>query len=443
MACRDLCTDSVAALGNDGIAEGNDVNALLQHAVSKLAGDLGIVQHDGNDCRVTLQNVEAQLADLLAEVCDVGMDLVTQLCGSAQHLEDLDGGNCDSGRQGVGEQVGTAALTQQVDDLLTAGCKAAGSAAQSLTQCGCDDVNTALNTAVLSCAAACSADETCGVRVVDHDQSAELVSQIADALQVGNVAVHGEDAVCSDQLDAAILSLFQLSAQIFHVVVLVTESLSLAETDAVDDGGVVQLVGDDCIIGTEQCLEQTGVSVEAGCVQDGVICTQEVGDCLLQVLVDLLCAADETDGGQTEAPVVVAVLSSFDQSGVVGQAQVVVGAHVDNALSLCCIDTALLLCCDDSLSLECAGFLNAFYFVGKKAQCFLCIHWKYPFQKLSIILSVSRTADQLLIHLFFHGHAPGKNTLSRVQLRKAAAKPARRPELKLGCGNQRSVSAPR
>ena len=31
--------------------------------------------------------------------------------------------------------------------------------------------------------------------------------------------------------------------------------------------------------------------------------------------------------------------------------------------------------------------------------------------------------------LFFHGHVPGKNTLIREQLRKAAAKPVRKPEL--------------
>ncbi|MBQ2651706.1 MAG: hypothetical protein IJF79_08745, partial [Clostridia bacterium] len=30
--------------------------------------------------------------------------------------------------------------------------------------------------------------------------------------------------------------------------------------------------------------------------------------------------------------------------------------------------------------------------------------------------------------LFLHGHVPGKNTITREQLHKAAAKPARRPE---------------
>ncbi|MBQ5760128.1 MAG: hypothetical protein IIV85_00045, partial [Clostridia bacterium] len=34
-----------------------------------------------------------------------------------------------------------------------------------------------------------------------------------------------------------------------------------------------------------------------------------------------------------------------------------------------------------------------------------------------------------LSDLIFHGHVPGKITLTRKQLRKAAAKPARRPEL--------------
>ena len=49
-----------------------------------------------------------------------------------------------------------------------------------------------------------------GVAVVHHHQSAVFVGQVADALEIGDKAVHGENAVGGDHLDAAVLGLFQL-----------------------------------------------------------------------------------------------------------------------------------------------------------------------------------------------------------------------------------------
>ena len=61
-----------------------------------------------------------------------------------------------------------------------------------------------------------------------------------------------------------------LRLQIGHVVVAVAEALRLAQADAVDDAGVVQLVADDRVLLAEQRLEQAAVGVEAatnrGCV---------------------------------------------------------------------------------------------------------------------------------------------------------------------------------
>src|SRR5699024_10824958 len=142
--------------------------------------------------------------------------------------------------QGVGEQVWTASLSEQVDDLFASGGVAAGCAAQCFAQGAGDDVNTALNAAVLCGAASMFADKANRVAVVNHNQRVVFVCQVADALQVADDAVHREDTVGRDQFDsgAGLASLFQFGFQVLHVVVFVSESLCFAKTDAVDDRSV-------------------------------------------------------------------------------------------------------------------------------------------------------------------------------------------------------------
>ncbi len=61
---------------------------------------------------------------------------------------------------------------------------------------------------------------------------------------------------------------------------------ALAEPDAVDDRGVVQLVGDHGVLLVEQRLEETPVGVEAGRVQDRVLGAEELGDRRLEAVCE-------------------------------------------------------------------------------------------------------------------------------------------------------------
>ncbi len=56
----------------------------------------------------------------------------------------------------------------------------------------------------------------------------------------------------------------------------VSKLLSFAESDSVDDGGMVELVGDDCVIRTEKLLEDSGVGVKTTCVQNGVLAGMKI-----------------------------------------------------------------------------------------------------------------------------------------------------------------------
>ncbi len=135
---------------------------------------------------------------------------------------------------------------------------------------------------------------------------------LAHAPQRSHVAVHGEGAVGGDEAEARAAGRDELRAarraacsarvqwrerwqacllpQVGHVHVIVTQALGLrkarvsgagargrpaclAETDAVDDGGVIERVRDDGVVLGEQSLEDAGVRVEARRVQDGVLRT--------------------------------------------------------------------------------------------------------------------------------------------------------------------------
>ena len=87
------------------------------------------------------------------------------------------------------------------------------------------------------------------------------------------IAVHREDAVGGDQLEARAgrVGRLELRLEVGHVGVPVAVALRLAEPDAVDDRGVVELVGDDRVLGAEQGLEQAAIGVEAGRIEDRVL----------------------------------------------------------------------------------------------------------------------------------------------------------------------------
>jgi hypothetical protein len=142
-----------------------------------------------------------------------------------------------------------------------------------------------------------------------------------------------------------------------HVVVAV--ALGLAEADAVDDGGVVERVADDGVLGAQDLLEEPRVGVEAGGVEDGVVHAVEASDLPLQLLVDVLRAADEAHAAQAEAVSVQGLLGRAHEIGVVRQPEVIVGAEVEGDGSAGQRDLGVHGAADDPLVLPRARGLDA------------------------------------------------------------------------------------
>ena len=183
---------------------------------------------------------------------------------------------------------------------------------------------------VLVRAAAVGADESDGVRVVDHDHRVVTLGQLADLRERRHVAVHREHAIRDHHAETCLRAVLQLALEVVHVAVGVAESFGLAKPDAVDDARVVQRVGYDRVPLVEQRLEDPAVGVEAGRVEDRVLGAQELGQRRLELFVHLLRAADETDRGHAVAPAIQRFPRRRDNCRMIGQPQVVVGAQVQH-----------------------------------------------------------------------------------------------------------------
>eukprot|EP00965_Chrysotila_dentata_P253662 6211366-Pleurochrysis_carterae.AAC.2 len=105
-------------------------------------------------------------------------------------------------------------------------------------------------------------------------------------MQRRHVAVHREDAVRSDEPRARARARPQRALQLRHVTV---------RPDPVDDGCMVVGIGENGVLRPQDYLKQAGVGVEARRVEDGVLRVRKGGDGRLELLVDVLRAADEAD----------------------------------------------------------------------------------------------------------------------------------------------------
>ena len=83
-------------------------------------------------------------------------------------------------------------------------------------------------------------------------------------------------------------------------------ALGLRETDAIDDRGMIEAVGNDRILFAEQRLENTAIGVEARRHKEFNPRAEIVGDLGLELAMQIGRTADEAHRGHTQALVSIA-----------------------------------------------------------------------------------------------------------------------------------------
>ena len=153
---------------------------------------------------------------------------------------------------GGGEQEGPSAVVKKFDEIARA-ANVAAERSDGFRQRPHLNINASVQVEVVDGAAAVASQHAGGVRVVDHHDGAVLFRQRGQLRQCADVAVHGKDAIGDDQLvTGLVLHRFQLLFGVRGILVAEDLDLGARQPGAVDDAGVVQLVGDDEVIFAQQ-----------------------------------------------------------------------------------------------------------------------------------------------------------------------------------------------
>ena len=106
------------------------------------------------------------------------------------------------------------------------------------------DIDTAVEIEFFSNSMASLADHARGVALVHHHEGIIFLGKLANLVHRGDIAVHAEYAVGDDDAEPLGLGLFKTALQIGHICISIAVAHGLAKSYAVDDGCVVESIGD-------------------------------------------------------------------------------------------------------------------------------------------------------------------------------------------------------
>ncbi len=185
---------------------------------------------------------------------------------------------------------------------------------------------------VIDGAAAVFAKHTARMRIVDHHDRAVFLGERGQLGDASEIAVHREHAV-GDQ------DLLLIGGQLLHdlagrVDVLVREHFDrrLAQPAAVDDAGVIELVGNDHVVFGEHGGHGPGVGGEAALKHDDRLDVFELREPLLELDVHGHGSRDGANRARADAVLLHGVEGRLDELRMRREAEIVVRRQVDHRL---------------------------------------------------------------------------------------------------------------
>ena len=169
------------------------------------------------------------------------------------------------------------------------------------------------------------------MRIVHHHDAAGLFGDLAERRQRAEVAVHAEHAVGDEQLALARGQVLEQSRRAASTSLCGKDlDRRAAQPAAVDDAGVVQLVGDDHVVLRQDGGNGAGVGREAALEDDHGLDLLELGKPPLQLHVDLHRAGDRPHGAGADAESLERLERRVAQPRMCRQTQIVVRRQVDD-----------------------------------------------------------------------------------------------------------------
>jgi len=188
---------------------------------------------------------------------------------------------------------------------------------------------------VLSICPPAIAEDAGRMSVVHHHDAIIFFSEVTKGRQVGDVAVHRKYAVGDEELLAVpVFSFLQNALAIGRVFMLEDLDRRLGQAAAVNDGGVVELVGDDQIILAKDCGNSSGIGGEARLKYDAGFHFLESRDLLLEIHVHLHRAGDRADRARAHSEFANRINGGAAQLRLRRETEIIIRAQIDDFLAV-------------------------------------------------------------------------------------------------------------
>jgi len=182
--------------------------------------------------------------------------------------------------------------------------------------------------------ASLTAEHAHAVCFIHHDAGIIFFFQLHDFRQWSQVAFHRKDTIHDDELHRFRVALLQFLFQGFHIVVLILQLGSERESASVHDGSVVAVIADDVVLAVYQGRDNALVHGESGSEYQTIFLAKKSSQFFFQLYVKVERSVQETRTGASGTIFAGSCNSSFDDTLVVGQAHIGIGAEHQYFLSV-------------------------------------------------------------------------------------------------------------
>src|SRR6516162_12827 len=205
---------------------------------------------NGNNRRLARLEPEAAFLQLFLEEFRIGPELFHELFtfGRIEQGKSRLARRCGGGRVRSGEEKWPGAEVEKIDQVVGT-ANVATHRADGFAEGAHLNMDAAMAIEMVDGATTAAAEDSAGVSVVDHHDAAVFFGEIAKLWQRRDVAIHRKDAVGDDQFFSGEGGMFLEDAlAVRKIFVLEHFDGGFRKTRAIDDGGVIQLIGNDEII---------------------------------------------------------------------------------------------------------------------------------------------------------------------------------------------------
>jgi hypothetical protein len=112
-------------------------------------------------------------------------------------------------------------------------------------------------------------------------------------IKLRHVAIHRKHTIRSIDTKTLRLCFFQLFLQIGHIGIGIAIAFGFGKSDAIDDGSMIERIGNNGILFLEQRLEKASIGIKTGCIKNSIFRLKKTTDRLFQFFVIILRSTNE------------------------------------------------------------------------------------------------------------------------------------------------------